>query len=479
VPFTIRANYESLYWLPEPVRTIVPALAPPRIGEVVISVPFRKLGELLTNPVSEPSAFCFHRDNTGILSFGAVFVAGVGFTETAAGLDVAGPPNKERDGRAAAAFAAGGALGTVGGAALEPPKNEKGLGAGAGAGAGWTFGAGLEPKRENDGFGAGAGAGGGVTLGSGFGLKNENDAGFGAGEGGGVTIFGAGFGLRNEKLGVSFLGGTGAGLRVTSALTGVDFFPPKKEENASLTGSLVSIVGIGFNFSSGFGSGALAFSGALKRLVKLIVARGAACFVAAAGVLAGGVGLGAGALATGTGFGAGAGLGMGLGVGICATTGLGTGADLVAGGDFGFERKSKLRVGRGAGAGAFVRGGFATGFLVASGALGEDPKKEPRLRLGRGAGAGAPALVLGDPKMEPNEKGRGDGFGTGAGSGALGESLACFASHSRAWALSLSAASSESCRCFSMRALAAASAAFAALIASAAASCRSFSISLS
>jgi len=517
----VETDYKSRYWLPEPVRTTVPALAPDRTGDVVISVPLRKLGELLTKPVIDPSEFCFQRDRTGILSLGgAAFLGGVGFltgaafTAGAAGFEATdvvplGPPNNERVGREAVTFAAGGALtgtsGALGGVGLEPPKNEKdfGAGAGAGGGTGSTLGAGLEPNRENAGFGAGAGAAGtGATLGAGLGPKKEADAaGLGAmaGGGGGAT-FGAGLGLKNEKLGSSFFGGTGAGAGLASAF-GDFLFPPKKEENASVTGSLVSMAGTGFKFNSGFGAGTGAlFSGALNRLVKLIVARGDTLEAAFGGAaLTTGAGFGAGALATGTGFGAGAlatgtGFGAGFGAVTCATAGLG------AGGDLGWAKKSKLSDGRGAGVGgAFATGALATGLMGAStfaaGVWGAEPKNELKLREGRGAGAGVTAFgggggtaaflgagagvtVFGlDPKMEPNME-RGAGLGAGAGSGAGGgggASRACFTSHSRAWALRISAASSESRLCLSTRAAAAASAALAALIASAATSSRSLS----
>jgi hypothetical protein len=49
--------YLSLYLLPELVLTICPALAPLGTGDVVIFVPFLKLFEFETLPVSEPSAF--------------------------------------------------------------------------------------------------------------------------------------------------------------------------------------------------------------------------------------------------------------------------------------------------------------------------------------------------------------------------------------------------------------------------------------
>ena len=50
-------NYTSLYLLPELVATTVPAWAPRRTGEVVISVPVRKALVLLTLPVRDPSGF--------------------------------------------------------------------------------------------------------------------------------------------------------------------------------------------------------------------------------------------------------------------------------------------------------------------------------------------------------------------------------------------------------------------------------------
>ena len=118
-------SYSSLYCEPEEVLTTVPAFAPLGTGEVVILVPLRKLGELETIPVNEPSAACLNLLRTGMLSatatfFGAVFL----------------------------------------GAADPPPKKPK-LGAGAfdccffsttGAG-GVDFFAGLPPKRLNVGAG--------------------------------------------------------------------------------------------------------------------------------------------------------------------------------------------------------------------------------------------------------------------------------------------------------------------------------------
>ena len=72
-------SYSSLYCEPEEVLTTVPAFAPLGTGEVVILVPLRKLGELETIPVNEPSAACENLLRTGMLSatatlFGAVFL---------------------------------------------------------------------------------------------------------------------------------------------------------------------------------------------------------------------------------------------------------------------------------------------------------------------------------------------------------------------------------------------------------------------
>ena len=52
---------------------IDPALAPFGTGDVVIFVPDLKLCELLTNPVTDPSLFCRHLDNTGIESPNGIF----------------------------------------------------------------------------------------------------------------------------------------------------------------------------------------------------------------------------------------------------------------------------------------------------------------------------------------------------------------------------------------------------------------------
>ena len=162
-------------------------------------VPSLKLGELLTEPVIDPSAFCVHRLITGILSLGEALEAGLaaGFfprmdrVDRAAGLaaDLGagfGAEKMDRVDRAAAFFGAGvetdfgAALGekiervaraaaflgagvaldaaallgagvALGAAAvLGVPKNEKGLALGAGAGVGTGSGAGVGlPKNEN------------------------------------------------------------------------------------------------------------------------------------------------------------------------------------------------------------------------------------------------------------------------------------------------------------------------------------------
>ena len=152
-------------------------------------VPSLKFGELLTEPVIDPSAFCVHRLITGILSLGAALEAGLaaGFFPSmdivgrAAGLaDGLGPgfgaekmdrvdraavflgarvetdfgaafgaEKMDRVGRPAAFLGAGVGAALGAGAVLVVPKNEKGfaLGAGAGVGTGFGAGAGL-PKNE-------------------------------------------------------------------------------------------------------------------------------------------------------------------------------------------------------------------------------------------------------------------------------------------------------------------------------------------
>jgi hypothetical protein len=69
----------------------------------VILVPSLKFGELLTDPVIDPSAFCVHRLITGILSLGAALAAGLLGAALAAGLF----PNKDKVDRGAGAGAAG------------------------------------------------------------------------------------------------------------------------------------------------------------------------------------------------------------------------------------------------------------------------------------------------------------------------------------------------------------------------------------
>mmetsp|Transcript_14886 Transcript_14886/g.42963 ORF Transcript_14886/g.42963 Transcript_14886/m.42963 type:complete len:344 (+) Transcript_14886:297-1328(+) len=342
----------------------------------------------------EPSAFCVHRANTGILSLGDAFEEGA-----AAPL---GEPNKERVGRAGAAFLAGATFAeALGVAGFDPPKKENaGLGAGAGAGAGSGLAAGLGLKKEKAGaaFGAGAGVGAGSTFfGAGFGLKNEKDGaafGAGAGVGAGAAFFGAGFLLsNNENEGAGALGaGFGAGEIVAfgAGLGAASFFPPNKDEKASVTGSLVSIFGAGF--ASTLVSEAGVEVGALKRFSKLREGRGAAGAFAFA----------AGAAFFGTAFGAGAG------------------------------EEKRLKVGRGAGAGA---GPFGL----------EESKSAPRLSVALGAASLGLAFALGaaffagafvlsseEPKIDPSESA---GFFCGAGGGGvldLGASRACFSSHSRA-----------------------------------------------
>ena len=64
--------------LPDEVLTTVPAFAPRGTGEVVISVPVRKVLEFRTIPVMDPSAFCLNLPMTGMLSgtTGAAFLGG-------------------------------------------------------------------------------------------------------------------------------------------------------------------------------------------------------------------------------------------------------------------------------------------------------------------------------------------------------------------------------------------------------------------
>lgn len=71
------------------MRIVLPALAPRITGDVVILVPFRKLGELLIMPVIDPSGFWVHRDRVG--RFGALAAFGSTF----------GPPKNEKEEEAA------------------------------------------------------------------------------------------------------------------------------------------------------------------------------------------------------------------------------------------------------------------------------------------------------------------------------------------------------------------------------------------
>jgi len=67
------------YLLPEPVTTTLPDLAIPRAGEVVITSPLRKFGELLTSPVIDPSTSRSQLLRIGISSFGADFAGAANF----------------------------------------------------------------------------------------------------------------------------------------------------------------------------------------------------------------------------------------------------------------------------------------------------------------------------------------------------------------------------------------------------------------
>jgi hypothetical protein len=127
-------------------------------------VPSLKFGELLTEPVIDPSAFCVHRLITGILSSGAALEAGLaaGFfpnmdkVDRAAGLAAGlgagfGAEKMDRVGRAAAFLGAG--VETDFGGAFGAEKMDRvgcaaaflGAGVGAALGAGAVLGV---PKNE-------------------------------------------------------------------------------------------------------------------------------------------------------------------------------------------------------------------------------------------------------------------------------------------------------------------------------------------
>lgn len=303
----------SRYWLPDPVLTTVPALAPRRTGEVVISVPSRKFFELKTSPVSDPSGFWTKFFNVGMLSLTTVFfaVAGLaappkkdlaglafwagapvidklgelrtgaclGFLVGAVVIDIVDEPPPNQDLEAGLGFWVGSLvidivdeLRTGAGFAgaffvLGAPKIEKllllgvgaGVGTGAGAGAGFfTLGA---PKIEKvlllgvgAGVGTGAGAGAGFFVAGFPKLKNGffSGAGVGAGVGVGATAF-LGSGLeKNEK--ASFFSGAGAGV---GAGGGTAFFGSgleRNEKKSFFSGAGVG-VGVGTGTETGVGAG--------------------------------------------------------------------------------------------------------------------------------------------------------------------------------------------------------------------------------
>lgn len=180
-----------------------------RTGDVVIFVPVRKLSELLTNPVIDPSAFWTHFDKTGVLSLtGAAFLGAAFLGATFFGAAFTG----------AAAF--------LGAGLLAPPKSEKpdaaffGSGVGSGLGSGFAF----DPKREivERALGVGlTGAGGSTTafLAAGLGAPNQPPDFFGAGVG---SAFGSGdlalgwaFAPNKERVGLGFDFTGAAGLGAT------------------------------------------------------------------------------------------------------------------------------------------------------------------------------------------------------------------------------------------------------------------------
>ena len=124
--------------LPDEVLTTVPAFAPRGTGEVVISVPVRKVLEFRTIPVMDPSAFCLNLPMTGMLSatgaafFGAamaiVCFAATAFFSTAGAFAIVRVPGALKrlnvPERCATFFSstATGALG-AGATALGPPPN--------------------------------------------------------------------------------------------------------------------------------------------------------------------------------------------------------------------------------------------------------------------------------------------------------------------------------------------------------------------
>ena len=243
--FRLREAYNKRYLLPELVVTTVPALAPFRIGLVVIFCPSRNIFEFLIFPVILPSASCFQLLRVGMPSFLAVDL------DLDAAAASPGDPKEIVPLRMTGAcfFSAGVEVGAEDFGLAAPPKSEKaclgaGVGAGGGTGAATSFfGAGLAapPKSEKAGLGAGVGAGGGTGaatsfFGAGL-LKKEKGSGFfatGTGAGAGSSIFSsAGFAAPKKSkgdtgLGVGVGGDLGGGSGTSSAFVGVEKIPPKR-----------------------------------------------------------------------------------------------------------------------------------------------------------------------------------------------------------------------------------------------------------
>ncbi len=214
--------YSSLYLLPDEVVTTVPAFAPRGTGEVVISVPVRKVLEFRTIPVMDPSAFCLNLPMTGTSSAtGAAFpgaaMATVCFATTAffsttwafAIERVPGALKRLKVPERCAAFFSStttGALG-AGGAALGPPPNRLNVPDP------WTL---FFASAVTGGFGGG-------VAGS-FALKRERvGEGLRTGTGDGLGTTGAGSGvvacLKKLKVGAGFFTTTTSfGGRVAGAL---------------------------------------------------------------------------------------------------------------------------------------------------------------------------------------------------------------------------------------------------------------------
>ncbi len=179
--------------LPDEVLTTVPAFAPRGTGEVVISVPVRKVLEFRTIPVMDPSAFCLNLPMTGMLSgttgeafFGGamaiVCFAATAFFSTAGAFAIVRVPGAlkrlkvpERCATFFSSTATGAALG-AGATALGPPPNRLKVPdpctlffASATTG-GFGGGVSFALKRERVGEGLRAGTGDGVgTAGAGSG----------------------------------------------------------------------------------------------------------------------------------------------------------------------------------------------------------------------------------------------------------------------------------------------------------------------